>query len=193
MRKKLLTYGIWLLLMTCVLTRPVSAQQMSLSIYPPLIKATIKPSKSFIVAFTVKNEGDPVFIKPLIRSFSPTGILGNIAIGSDAQGPIQFSLDNSVISFNEPFFLKTKQSEQLLLRIRVPEGAPYGDYYYTLLAQTEQMPGLIGSHGATSIAAIGSTLLISVSPTEKMETQPTIESIVLVPRKKFFLLTPAFV
>jgi hypothetical protein len=166
----------------------VLAQQLSLSIYPPLIKATIKPSKSFIVAFTIKNEGDPVFIKPLIKSFSPTGVLGNIHIDNDAHGPIQFSLDNSYISFNKAFFLKTKQSEQLLLRVRVPEGAPYGDYYYSLLAQTEQMPGLIGTHGATSIGAIGSTLLLSVSPTEKTEEKPNIETIEVTPKKSFFFL-----
>lgn len=188
MKQRLLAFLFSAVLVLLVLPKDVLAQQMSLSIYPPLIKATIKPSKSFIVAFTIKNEGDPVFIKPLIRSFSPTGILGNIRIDSDANGPIQFSLDNSYIRFNEAFFLKTKQTEQILLRIRVPEGAPYGDYYYSLLAQTEPMPGLLGTHGATSIGAIGSTILLSVSPTEKMEEKPMIEALVITPKKSLFFL-----
>ena len=153
---------------------PAFAQQVSLSISPPLIESLIKPSRSILIAYRVENFGDPVILSSHIRRFEPKDNRGNIAIKDNADGPIRFSLDNADLALGQSFFLKTLDSKQILLRMRVPEGAPSGDYYYTLLLQTEPPPSVSGSSHSRAKATIGSNILITVSNTGKLEVKPKI-------------------
>jgi uncharacterized membrane protein len=74
-------------------------------------------------------------------------------------------LDNSKLKLGEPFVLKTNDFKQLLLRIRIPEGAPEGDYYYTLLAETQPPTALDGSSTSQAKVAIGANILVTVTNT----------------------------
>ncbi len=139
------------------------AQQVTLSISPALLEVTIKPGKSVLVAYKLSNLSDPVLIKTQVLPFEPKDTYGNVKIKSEFEGPIRFDLDNADIAFDTPFFLKTNDSQQLLLRIRVPEGAPEGDYYYTLLAETEAPPETGGVTASRAKASIGSNILITVT------------------------------
>ncbi len=156
------------------LTSNVIAQQVSLSITPPLLEVVIKPGKSIMVAYQVKNAGDPTILSTKLVNFEPKDNMGNIRLKSDLRGPIRFSLDNADIELERPFFLKTGASQQLLLRIRAPEGAPNGDYYYTLLAETTPQTGNQGIASSHAKATIGANILITVTDSGIVEIKPKV-------------------
>ncbi|GAB4219263.1 MAG: hypothetical protein Fur009_4550 [Candidatus Microgenomates bacterium] len=154
-------------------TSSIFAQQISLSLTPPLIETTIKPGKSIMIAYTIKNYGDPTYLKTKVISFEPKDNLGNIRLKNNLEGPVRFDLDNADLQLERPFFLKTGESQQILLRIRIPDGAPEGDYYYTLLAETIPQEGI---NGSTSIAkvSIGANILVTITNTGIINIKPKI-------------------
>lgn len=161
---------VLLLLGLCLISlKQANAQQVSLSISPPLIEATMKPGKAILIAYTLQNIDDPTIITAKIRPFIAQGTQGYVRIKSEFEGPIQFSLDNSDLQLDQPFFLKSHQTQQLLLRIRVPEGTPEGDYYYTLLNETQPPPQVEGVTSSRAQAAIGANILITVTESGKID------------------------
>ncbi len=174
----LFTSALFLLLSV----RPVMAQQTTLSISPPILEVFIKPGKSILVAYTLQNISDPVIIKAKILPFEPAGNLGNISIKDEFEGPIRFNLDNSDIKLEQSFFLKSLGLQQLLLRVRVPEGTPNGDYYYTLLAETEPPPGIEGNINSRTKTTIGSNILITVTDNGDVDLRGKIAMLDVVPR-----------
>lgn len=182
--KKLLVTGI--LLVTLILLFPAwtFAQQISLGISPPLLKLVAKPGKSVMIAYRVENTGDPTIISANVLPFEPLDNSGNIRIKEEFEGPIRFSLDNADIALEQPFFLKTRDSQQLLLRIRIPDGAPEGDYYYTLLAESQPPPTLEGSSSTGAKATIGSNILITVTDSGAVEVLGKVALFDVLPRWK---------
>lgn len=160
----------------------VNAQQISLAISPPLLKVFIKPGKSIMIAYRVENNGDPTIMIVKILPFEAKDNAGNIRIKEEFEGPIRFSLDNADISFEQPFFLKTRDSQQVLLRIRIPDGAPVGDYYYTLLAETSPPPTVEGVGSAGAKATIGSNILITVTNSGSVDVKANVAFFDVVPR-----------
>lgn len=160
----------------------VYAQQVSLSISPPIIEAVMKPGKSIMIAYTLKNNGDPVFLNSKVVNFEPLDNFGNIKLQDEATGPVRFSLDNADLQLGQPFFLETGKSQQLLLRIRIPDRAPNGDYYYSLLAQTERGETLEGVTSSGARATIASNILITVTDSGFIDIQPRINRFD-IPRK----------
>lgn len=152
----------------------VSAQQVSLSITPPIIDAAMKPGKSIMIAYNLKNGGDPAILNTRIVDFEPRDNMGSVRLKDDATGPVRFSLDNANLQLGEPFFLKTGETQQLLLRIRVPDNAPNGDYYYSLLAQTEPPTTTEGVVSSRARATIASNILITVTDSGIIDIKPKI-------------------
>lgn len=183
--KKIILNIVFLTLSFCLLTPYSLAQQLTLSLSPPLIETIIKPGKSILIAYRLENLGDPAIFRVNVLPFSPRGISGDMIIENEFSGPVRFSLDNSDIKMNEPFFLKTRSSQQLLLRIRIPEGAPIGDYYYTLLATSQPPPSIDGISSSQVKATIGSNLLITVTQTGEVQLNGKISSFEVVPRFQF--------
>lgn len=190
MEKKLILIIAFIFCVTGYMLQVTSAnaQQVSLSLSPPLMEVLIKPGKSIMLAYRLKNSGDPVIVKTKVLPLEPRGNDGGIEIKQEFSGPIRFSLTNANLEIEQPFFLKTKDSQQLLLDIRVPEGAPEGDYYYTFLAETQPAPGLEGATGSQAKAAIGSNLLITVTKTASVEIKSKIAIFDVLPRIKFKIL-----
>lgn len=152
----------------------VFAQQVSLSITPPHLEAIIKPSKAILIAHRIENFGDPVVLKARVLPFSSKGERGEIVVKEEFEGPVRFSLDNADIQLEQPFFLQTRQSQQLLLRIRIPEGAPQGDYYYTFFVETQPTAQTEGVSTSHTQARVGSTILLTVTDTGQLEIKPKI-------------------
>lgn len=150
---------------------PVNAQQISLVISPPLLKVFIKPGKSIMIAYRLENNGDPAIMSTKVLPFEPRDNSGKIKIKQEFEGPVRFSLDNANVVFGQPFFMKTHESQQLLLRIRIPDGAPDGDYYYTLLAENQPPPTLEGAAASGAKATIGSNILITVTNSGRIEVK----------------------
>lgn len=164
----------------------IKAQQVSLSITPPLLELVIKPGKSIMIAYQVANHGDPILLTTKVVNFEPKDSLGNIRLKDDLRGPIRFSLDNSDIELERPFFLKTGESQQLLLRIRAPEGAASGDYYYTLLAETTPINNPDRLTGTKTKASIGSNILITVTDSGIVEVKPKVVLFEILNKLNFF-------
>src|SRR3989338_1935429 len=153
---------------------PVFAQELTLSISPPIVEALIKPGKSIVIAYTISNFGDPVLLKADVMPFSAKGNLGEVNIDEEFSGPIRFNLENSNIQLKKPFALSQQEGQQLVLKIRVPEGTPEGDYYYTFFVETDPDNTSDGIQIAQATAQIGSHILISVSRTGAVERRGSI-------------------
>ncbi len=184
MKKIILALFIFLF----ILVGKVLSQQVGLSISPPLLEVTIKPETSILIAYNVGNFGDPAVLRTRVVSFSPKDQLGNIDIKEELEGPVRFSLDNADIQMEQPFLLKSKEAQQILLRIRVPEGAPEGDYYYTLLAETDPQPFQEGNTASRAQARIGSNILITVSESGRVDIKGKISIFDTLARFKFKFL-----
>ena len=152
----------------------VNAQQVSLSISPPLLELFIKPGKAIMVAYKLDNLGDPTFLNLKILPFEAKDNLGNIRIKPEFEGPVRFSLDNADLTLDQPFFLKTNDSQQILLRIRIPENITDGDYYYSLLAETTPPTASEGIGSARAKATIGSNILVTISNSGNIDIKPKI-------------------
>lgn len=173
MKKLILTLTIILTLLSIVPTS-VNAQQVSLSISPPLLELFIKPGKSIMVAYKLENLGDPAFINLKVLPFEAKDNLGNIRIKPEFEGPVRFSLDNADLQLEQPFFLKTKGSQQILLRIRIPENITDGDFYYSLLAETAPPTASEGIDSARAKATIGSNILVTISNSGNIDIKPRV-------------------
>jgi hypothetical protein len=182
--KKIITL-ITVIIITILATSQALAQQLSLSLSPPLIELIIKPGKSVLVAYDFINNGDPNYFSASVVSFEPKDNLGNVRLKNELSGPIRFSLDNSDIQLDQPFFLKTRQRQQLLLRIRAPEGAPDGDYYYSLLVSSQPIGGNEGRSLGAARGTIASNILITVTDSGKIDINGKIAFFDVIPRFSF--------
>lgn len=175
----------FILILTFIITYSVYAQQLTLSLSPPLVELFIKPGKSVLVAYNLENLGDPAILSAKVLPFSAKGNQGGITIKEEFEGPIRFSLDNADLNLEQPFFLKSRDRQQLLLRIRVPEGTPDGDYYYTLLVETKPLVGSQGETLSAAKATIGSNILITVTESGQIDIKGKIALFEVLPRYQF--------
>lgn len=171
-----------------ILPGVVSAQQITLSISPPIIETLIKPGKTILIGYTVQNLGDPTTLEFKVRPFTPQGDYGEMKVEDELISPIHFSLDNSDIQLEKPFFIKQKESKQALVRMRVPEGTPEGDYYFVILATSHPVPNIGGATSSLAKATIGSTLLMTVTRSGRVETKGRISLFQIHPDFTFRLL-----
>ena len=124
MKKKILltffSFSIILLPLFCA--QKIFAQQIVLSVSPPLVEAMIKPGKDIIIGYKIQNLGDPTIITTKMTTFSPYGNTGDIKIKKQLEGPARFNFENSDISLGDAFFLNNNTGQQVLLKIRIPHG-----------------------------------------------------------------------
>lgn len=159
----------------------VYAQQVTLSIDPPIVQAKIKPGKSILVAYTVENKGDPTNLQFLIRPFVPVGQNGSLTLIPQLEGPVQFNLENADVLFEKPFFFASKEKRQAVVRIHIPLGIPDGDYYYMIIAETVPAFSLAGQSTGVASASLGAPLLISVTESGVTEIQAQIAELSFKP------------
>lgn len=183
--KKIIVFFIIFIIITTI-TSLINAQQVSLSLSPPLLETTIKPGKSIMIAYNLKNYGDPTYLQLKVVSFEPKDNLGNIRLKTNLFGPVRFDLDNSDIQLERPFFLKTGETQQILLRIRIPDGAPEGDYYYTLLAETIPQTNLNGITSSQAKVSIGANILTTVTNTGIIDVKPKVVMFDVLSKLKVF-------
>ncbi len=150
------------------------AQQVTLSINPPIVQAKIKPGKSILIAYTVNNEGDPIDLQFLIRPFIPVGQKGSLALKQQMEGPVQFNLENADVVLEKPFFFGSHEKKQAVVRVYIPPGVPDGDYYYMILAETVPAFSVGGQSTGVASASLGSPLLVTISESGVTEIKATI-------------------
>lgn len=150
------------------------AQEVNLSMDPPIVQVKIKPGKAITIAYTVENKGDPTNLQFLIRPFTPVGQLGSLTVSPQLEGPVQFNLENTDIELEKPFFFPSREKRQAVLRISIPPGIPDGDYYYMILGETVPAFALAGQSTGIASAAIGSPLLITITKSGISEVKASI-------------------
>jgi hypothetical protein len=138
----------------------VHAQEVSLSITPPLTEISIIPGKTFAQTFTVSNNGTPVVIEPTIVPFVPLDENGHAEIVED---PNSVSIFSSWFSFDQtPYSLGENGNHDFIVKITPPEGTPEKDYYFTFLVETQNDNNL-GVNNAQAKERIGANILMNVT------------------------------
>ncbi len=154
-------------LTTCyfLLATNANAAALGLSLSPSIVEAAIKPGKTITQAYSFQNQSDTeqTFVARIIPFVSGDSN-GNPSLKPNLRPDWlkYFSLSNSDIKLNEPFSLPANQSTQIILTVSVPNKAVYSDLYATLLVSTVVKNNQ--GTGSTFGAAIGSNLIITVSP-----------------------------
>ena len=169
--------GILLVISNLALVIPAYAQDISLSITPPLLELMIQPGKETSQRYILTNNGAETPLKIKIVPFSPADEYGNvkledISLYTAINISNWFKIGGRPVNENQKLFLPRGGNQDIILNISPPEHAPEGDYYLTLLFETNSS-ALLGGHGATSNAQIGSNILLTVSksgnPTKSAE------------------------
>lgn len=159
---------IAILLSLCALfSSRANAQEISLSISPPLLEVMIQPGKQISQAYVLSNLGADTVISPKITFFKPADEFGNISVLEDyalepQNAPSWFSLTKPSLSFGDKFALRAETNQELVLTISPPYDAPEGDYYLTMIFETNP-EGQIGSTDSTAKVKIGTNILLTVS------------------------------
>jgi hypothetical protein len=167
------TVGLFTFLLICFFTTPsaVRAQEVSLSISPPLTEITIQPGKSYSQTFTVKDDGIPVTIVPKIIPFIPLDREGHAELIENQNAVDSYS---SWFSFDQtPISLGTTGSHDFIVKITPPGNIAEKDYYFTFIAAVQEDNNL-GVNNSLSQARIGANLLINISSSGNPEKSASV-------------------
>lgn len=145
-------------------TKSANAQSLSLSIWPPLLEIMIQPGRSVTQVYKLTNSSDhELQITPQIFSFKPQGESGEIKIKIEPSPPPSFFSFESGEHLGEAFYLPMGKEREIVLKISVPKKSPEADYYYTMLFSTGITPNENKNSSSSSIAQIGTNILVTVS------------------------------
>lgn len=184
--------------------RKAKAQSFSLSISPPLLKIMMKPGKTITQVYKLTNQGSDNLIKTNVSSFEPSDELGNIKINSLTPISNQksflswFSFQNADLNLKDSFNLKSGQTQELVLKIKVPEDAEEKDYYASLLFQTQPQGKIIVSNTSQASGILTSNVLLTVSkdgkpPKSGQITELSVKKPFLFIKSGFFNHQPLFI
>lgn len=138
----------------------IKAQEVSLSISPPLTELTVQPGRSYSQTFTVKNDGVPVVIVPKIFPFVPFDSQGHAELIEDANSVNAFlgwfGLDPT------PITLTSTGSHDFIVKILPPVNTQERDYYFTFIAQV-QNDNNFGVTASQAVTRIGANFLLTIS------------------------------
>lgn len=138
------------------LTKPIYAQNVSLSISPPIFELLIKQDKDVRQIFNISNNGSDLVITPKIYYSVPSDTKGNISI-SDQEAP------SWIVYSKEPFSLKGGTSYDFEVNFRPDKDVPNSDHLLTLVFETKTPSNLIQENSTTHVAQIGANILLTVS------------------------------
>lgn len=149
------------------------AQSFSLSIYPPVLQVLIKPGKTITQVYKIANLSEKdIEVTASVVPFKPKDNQGNIDLILDKQGFDKsinwFSLQNSDKQLAIPFTIKATQTEELVLKIKVPQDTQQKDYYYTLIIKNSPLVLSQGQTRALAGGILGANILITVSDTDDL-------------------------
>jgi len=153
-------------------TTAVRAQGISLSIWPPLVEVQMVPGKTVLQNYQlINNSGSILEITPQISLFEPQGENGQIKLLPPETVPNDHSLYFfSFVSgekMNQPFLLEPQKTKQISLKITLPKNSPEKDYYFTLLFSTSSPDQEMQNSQTSSVAKIGTNILLTSSRAEK--------------------------
>jgi hypothetical protein len=177
----------------------IKAQSFSLGITPPLLEVMMKPGKTITQVYQVINQGASAQVYADIVAFEPSNDLGNInLIYAGSQQPAAssylswFSFQNADISLPGGFLLKPGQSQQLVLKIKVPEIVEEQDYYASLILKVNPNTKTIASSGTLTSGMIAGNILLTVSADGKPPINGKISNFAVMKKKLAKFTLPFF-
>ncbi|HYM65259.1 MAG TPA: hypothetical protein VES68_02135 [Candidatus Sulfotelmatobacter sp.] len=154
------------------------AQGVDIGVYPPIFQAQVTAPTDVNVPFYVENFTDQpvslnISIKPFTAADSENGQVQFLDDASNFPDPAILEkvkiLDNSIpISGLD---LSPKQKRNLTLEIKIPPDQPKGDYYFSIIFNSN--PDTLNSNSTGASAGVASNVLLTVGPVGK--TQGIIE------------------
>ena len=166
---KFITIIIIITIINVIRPSPAQAQSVDLGVWPPILQIMMQPGKGITQVYKVTNFGDPMIISSSVVPFVPDDEQGNVklvdckvveVIGCESLG--WFSFQNANLELGQAFFSGSDRTQEVVLKVAVPEYAAEGDYYNTLLFTTQAPPAL-GEKRSRATATVGSNILITVS------------------------------
>lgn len=137
------------------------AQEVSLSISPPLTEITIQPGKNFSQTFTVKNDGIPVVVVPKMIPFVPLDKTGHAELSEDANSVSAFT---NWFAFDQtPYSLGTNGTHDFIVKMSPPALSSEKDYYFTFLIEVQNGDENLGVNNTQSQVRIGANILMTIS------------------------------
>ena len=178
--------GITFIIGLLSFTMPLGAQQVSLSIEPPIHEVQAKPGANFTLPIRITNQSDPstiIFYPVLIEE---TGLMGDMRI-LDLPVGVTITSNTDDLPLNKPLFLKPQEQKDLSLSISLPKNLPEKDYHFAFVAESIASPTLEGTTTTRVKASIASHMLIQVSNKTPVEKYGTIS--LLAVKSRFSLPT----
>lgn len=144
--------------------KQIQAQEISLTISPPITEVLIAPGKEVVQNYILKNEGNSTLVSVSVTPFYPQGTQGFQEFRDDLTSSYQnwFFLIDPNIALGTSFNLPKGQSQTISLKIAPPRDASLKDYYFAVFFTTQQ-DSETGLDTGYSQAKVGSNLLITVS------------------------------
>ena len=154
------------------------AEGIALKVSPPILQIEAIPPTDFRAPFTIENPSDdPVSLKIIFRPFKSTfaedGTLEYITekdlfpgADKDIFEKVAVVDENLVV---ESLELGPRQKKELELYAHIPKGAPYSDYYFSIIFLTQPQnagptPSLDNGNTSSAQAGIAINVLLSVGP-----------------------------
>lgn len=162
----LITISLLMLFMTS--PKRAGAQELSLSVTPPLTEIMVKPGKSITQTYQIINSGSDSLYSVHVYPFVVNGDNGLIDINEKADvanNPTYsdwFKLVKPEVNFGDKFNVVSGSTTTVTLDITIPYQATQKDYYFVVIFQSENETG-IGQSVSQTQGRIGSNLLISVT------------------------------
>lgn len=161
----LLSNITWLFLIVFVLflSPEIHAQELSLSISPPITHIIAKQGKTIVIPYSIVNYGDPTLIRIVPHVISLADSNGTYAMNeylSDDPNAPRLELDGPA---QEPMLLLSKQAYDGAVTITIGEKTPQKDYYFALLAKSEDSKGFETSSSVKLTGGVSSNILLTVS------------------------------
>lgn len=152
-----------------------NAQEVSLSISPPLITIEANPPANIETPLTIENSSEDtahltIQIKPFTAASSSDGSVTYLKDDEKIQLPnpklleyMQIEVDGQLVN---RFALSPKQQKKVTLHIPIPKGEQPGDYYFSVifLSGKAEQKSDEELNGAYAYGGIAANVLLSIGP-----------------------------
>lgn len=167
--RRLITCAALIVIMLTCWIAPVAAQTTSapfdLSISPSVVEIAIQPGKIVTQTFLLENTGAvDLEVTPTLRDFRANNQDGIPDILETNTFPY-IGLENSDITFDQPFTLKAGSSQQFVVAIKPAADAETRDWYSAFIFNTKPLAGtqLGGMAGAKTTGAVVANILVKIT------------------------------
>jgi len=166
----------------------VHAQQFAFSLNPSQNHVIAKPGATIILPYILTNTGDPTVMKLqvyLLTSNDSTGSYELIPYNSDVPDFPQFTTSDVTLKIDEPFLISSREAVEFDLIMKSNENIAEGDYYFTLVAETEPTEGFGDTSSLILESGIGSNIYLSITKDGRLQTNGEITQFTVQPQYSF--------